>query len=95
MLESTLFHDRQEKNNISFYLKADELMHFFGIILLSGCHSVRSDQILRSNRQDLGVPMVSEALSLGRFLQIKSALYLVDSTTLAINTDKMAKINFL
>ena len=45
-----------------------------------------------SNQPDLCVPIVSQALSLCRFLQIKSAFHLVDNTALANNTDKITKI---
>ena len=48
-----------------------------------------------SNRPDLGVLIVFEALSSKCFLQIKSMFHVVNNTTLEGNSNKMAKVMLL
>ena len=72
MPEKTLLYGRQEKNNISFDLTVGELLRFFLRFLL-GYEEVASEQMFWSNQPDLCVPIVSEALSLRCFLQIKGS----------------------
>lgn len=49
------------------------LVLIIDIIHLSGYHSIPSELMLWSNQPALCVPIVSEALSLSRLLQIKYA----------------------
>ena len=72
ILEQILLYARRDKNNINFDLRKAELLRFFGIIILSGYHKLPSERDSWSSEPDLGVPIVSEALSSKRFLQIKS-----------------------
>ena len=84
ILEQILLYARRDKNNVNFDLHKAELLQFFGIIILSGYHKLPPERDYWSNQPDLGVPMVSEALSSKRFLQIKSMFHLVDNTTLQV-----------
>ena len=86
---------RRDENNSKFDITIGELLRFLGIILLSGYHSLPSEQDFWSNQPDLGVPIVSEALSSKRFLRIKSIFHLVDNHTLDDNNNKMAKVGLL
>ena len=90
-----LLYARRNKNNSKFDIAIGELLQFLGIILLAGYHSLPSEQDFSFNQPDLGVPIVSEALSSKRFLQIKSMFHLVDNHTLDDNNDKMAKVVLL
>ena len=62
---------------------------------MSGYHKLPSERDYWSNQPDLGVPIVSEALSSKHFLQIKSLFHLVDNTTGEGNSNKMAKVMLL
>ena len=83
---------RRDKNCPNFELCKEELLRFFDIILISGYHSLPSEQDYWSNQADLGVPDVSVSLSTKRFLQIKSMFHLVDSRELENNSNKIAKV---
>ena len=95
ILEQILLYARRDKNNVNFDLHKAELLQFFGIIILSGYHKLPSERGYWSNQPDLGLPIVSEALSSKRFLQIKSMFHLVDNTTLEGNPNNMAKVMLL
>ena len=45
-----------------------------------------------SNQRDLGIQLVSEALSSKRYLKIKASFHLVDNRTLTSADSKMAKV---
>ena len=57
---------------------------FFGVILISGYHSLPSEQDYWSNSADSGVKVVSESLSRKHFMQIYSIFHLVDNRELKI-----------
>ena len=95
ILEQILLYARRDKNNVNFDMHKAELSRFFGMIILSGYHNLPSERDYWSNQLDLGLPIVSEALSSKRFLQIKSMFHLVDNTTLEGNSNKMAKVMLL
>ena len=60
-----------------------------------GYRSLTSEQDFWCSQPDLGVPIMSEALSSKHFLQIKSMFHLVDNHTLDGNNYKMAKVALL
>ena len=93
--KNILLYARRDKNNSKSDIAIKELLRFLGIILLSGYPSLPSQQDFWSNQPDLGVSIVSEALSSKRFLQIKSMFHLVDNHTLEGDNDKMAKVALL
>ena len=82
ILEQILLYARHDKNNVNFDLHRAELLRFFSIIILSGYHKLQSERDYWSNQPDLGLLIISEALSSKRFLQIKSMFHLVENTTL-------------
>ena len=93
--ENILLYARRDKNNSKFDIAIAELSRFLGIILLSGYHSLPTEQDFWSNQPDLDVPIVLEVLSSKRFLQIKCMFHLLDNHTLDGNNDKMAKVALL
>ena len=96
IFENILIYAERDKNNSKFHIAIGELLRFLGIILLSGYHSLPSEQDFWSNQPDLlGVPIVSEALSSTPFLQIKPMFHLVDNHTIDGNNDKMTKVALL
>ena len=56
--KNILLYARHDKNNSEFDITIGELLRFLGIILLSGYHSLPSEQDFWSNQLDLGVPTV-------------------------------------
>ena len=89
--QSNLYAAR-DKNCSDFKLSDEELRRFLGIVLLSGYHSVPSEADFWSNQPDLGVELVSEAMSRNRFQTIKRFLHVADNATLTPG-DKTAKIS--
>ena len=61
---SILLCARCDKNNSKFNIAIGELLQFLGIILLSGYYSLPPEQDFWFNQLDLGVPIMSESLSL-------------------------------
>ena len=82
---------KQDKNK-AFELSKGELMHFFRIVLLSGYHSVPSEQHFWLNQPDFGVPIVAQAMSIKRFLKIKDMFHLVDNKKLLLKLEKYLRL---
>ena len=91
-LEQTLLYTRHDKNFPNFELCKEELLQFFGIIFISGYHSLALEQDYWSNSADLGVELVSASLSRKRFMQIKSMFHLVNNREFRNNSSKMSKV---
>ena len=72
----------RDKNDANFDITTEEINKFIGIILLSGYHILPSERSYWSNQPDLGVPIVTGAMSRNRFQQIKSYLHLADNLQL-------------
>lgn len=80
-----------QKNRHGFHLDVTDLEKFLGILILSGYHILPQQQMYWSADDDKGVPIVKEAMSRNRFLNIKQNLHLSDNNEL--NTaDKFSKI---
>lgn len=91
IVEQTNLYARREKNSPDFNTDASEISRFLGILLLSGYHSLPQEGHYWSNQQDLGVPIVAEAMSRNRFYTIKSFLHLADNEALP-QGNKIAKV---
>ena len=83
---------KQDKNDKAFELSMGELMHFFNIVLLSGYHSLPSEQHFWLNQPDFGVPIVAKAMSSKRFLKIKGMFHLVDNKKLLLKLEKYLRL---
>lgn len=74
-------------------LKKDELLTFIGMNLLMGYHKLPSWRHYWSTSPDLGVPIVSNAMSRNRFDAILSNIHVNDNAQIPVNnTDKLYKI---
>ena len=56
--------------------------NFLGVLLLSDYHSLPGEQQYWSNQSDMGVSIVSKALSRKCLLSLKSKIHFVDNKTL-------------
>ena len=90
LYESNLYANR-DKNDQQFALDKVDLSRFFGILLLSGYHCLPEDWDYWSNQPDLGVKIVSSALSRNRFQTIKKYIHFADNHALP-QGNKVAKI---
>ena len=79
-----LLYAKRDKNCPNSELCKEELLWFFGVILISGYHSLPSEQDYWSNSADSGAKVVSESLSRKHFMQIYSIFHLVDNRELKI-----------
>ena len=95
IVTQTNLYARTDKNDQDFEVSISELCRFLGILIFSGYHTVPSERDYWSNQRDLGIQLVSEALSSKRFLKIKASFHLVDNRTLTSADNKMAKILLL
>ena len=90
LYESNLYANR-DKNDQQFALDQVDLSRFFGILLLSGYHCLPEERDYWSNQPDLGVKIVSSALSRNRFQTIKKYIHFADNHALP-QGNKVAKI---
>ena len=66
----------------------------FGILLLSGYHSLSEEHHYWSRQQDLGLAIVSDTMNRNRYYEIKTYLFFDDNQNLT-EGDKMSKIVLL
>ena len=83
---------RRDKNNHNFEVSTFEICCFLDILLLSGFYSVPYECDFWSNQCDLGVPVLSEALSSKCYLKIKFMFHVVGNQTLISASSKIAKV---
>ncbi|XP_055911228.1 piggyBac transposable element-derived protein 3-like [Eupeodes corollae] len=81
-----------EKNNHEFQITVDDLKLCFGILLLTGYHSLPRERLYWSLDEDLHVPSVSKVMSKNRFVDIKKCLHFCDNDTASRSTDKLFKV---
>lgn len=84
-----------QNNRHTFSLTVAELKTFFGILILSGYHKLPREGMYWSLDEDIGVDVVSKAMSRNRFREIKRNLHLVDNNDAPNTTDKMFKVRKL
>nr|CAH7746139.1 unnamed protein product [Callosobruchus chinensis] len=80
-----------QKNKHDFFVSRDDLKIFVGILLLTGYHKLPSERNYWSLDDDLKVPIVENAMSRNRFLEIKKYIHIADNDHLDKN-DKMSKV---
>lgn len=81
-----------QKNNHDFDVTVEELKKFFGIIILTGYHTLPRERLYWSLDEDCSVPIVSRTMSKNRFMEIKKFLHFCDNESAAESTDKMFKV---
>lgn len=79
----------RDKNQQNFSASHDEIKTFLGILLLSGYHRLPEERHYWST--DLGVQLVSAAMTRNRFQALKSVLHFADNHNLPAG-EKCAKI---
>lgn len=80
-----------DHNRHLFTLTVTELKRFFGILLLTGYHSLPATKLYWSKDEDKNVPIVRKCMSRNKFDSIKENIHLCDNDNLDKN-DKFAKL---
>ena len=91
--QSNLYASR-DKNDVDFEVTGNEMYRFLGILLLSRYHCLPHQMDYWSSQQDLGVPIVRDAMSSRRYQTIKRYLHLADNAQLPAGI-KTAKVDLL
>lgn len=81
-----------QKNNHDFKVTIGELKTFFGILLLTGYHTLPRERLYWSLDEDCNIPVVSKSMSRNRFQEIKKYLHLCDNLIAVESMDKMYKV---
>lgn len=81
-----------QHNNHDFRVTIEDLKTFFGILILTGYHSLSRKRLYWSLDEDCNITIVSKAASKNRFLEIKQFLHFCDNEAAVCSTDKMFKI---
>ena len=82
IVSQTNLYARTDKNDQDFKVFISELCRFLGIHIFLGYQTVPSERHYWSNQRNLGIQLVSEALSSKCYLKIKALFHLVDNRTL-------------
>jgi len=91
LVDQTLLYATADKNNPNFTITLADVRQFCGILLVSGYHTLPEESHYWSNQPDLGVTVVSEAMSSKRFQAIKRYFHVADNRQLE-QGNKVAKI---
>jgi len=91
LANQTLLYASADKNDPDFTITVADFRQFCGILLLSGYHALPEEYHYWSNQLDLGVTMVSEAMSSKRFQAIKRYFHVADNRQLE-QGNKVAKV---
>ena len=78
------------KNCTNFHVDVDEIRKFLGLLLVSGYHSVPSENDYWSTSEDLENPIFPKTMSRDRFRSIKRYCHVADNCNLA--DSKVAKV---
>ena len=87
----TNLYTTRDRNRRNFSVAPGDLARFFGVLLLSGYHRLPQKTDYWPNQPDLGVPIVSDAMSRNSFQAIKSVIYFADNQNLPCG-NKVAKV---
>ncbi|KRY99339.1 PiggyBac transposable element-derived protein 3 [Trichinella zimbabwensis] len=85
------FADKSQRYALQKEVHVEDLMRFFGLILLSGYHSVPNENHFWSTADDVCVPIVPRVMARNKFKKVKRYFYLVDNSKLK-KDDLMGKI---
>ena len=90
IVEQTNLYANRDKNMHNFKTDQDEMKKFLGLIIISGYHSLPSENDYWSTADDMIMPIFSSTMSRDRFRLIKRYLHIADNSSLA--QSKVAKI---
>ncbi|XP_064083929.1 piggyBac transposable element-derived protein 3-like [Macrobrachium nipponense] len=88
--EQTNLYAVRDKNCTNFHVAKDEIKKILGLMLMSGYHSVPSENDYWSTSEDLEIPIFPKTMSRDRFRSIKRYLPVADTSNLA--DSKIAKV---
>ena len=88
--EQTNLYAVRDKNASNFHVTEEEIRKFLGLLLISGYHSLPSENDYWSTSEHLVAPVFATTMSRDRFRTIKRYLHLADNSNLAAS--KMAKV---
>ncbi|XP_042218742.1 piggyBac transposable element-derived protein 3-like [Homarus americanus] len=71
LTEQTNLYAHREKNNKDFCVDENDMMKFLGLLLISGYHSVPSENDYWSSSEDLEIPIFAKTMCRERFKSIK------------------------
>ena len=74
-----------QKNNNLFNLTMDNLNTFNAILMITGYHSLPRTRMFWEKEEDVGVPMIYDALSRNDFEMIKKFIHFADNDNLNVN----------
>ena len=80
LADHTLLYAKVDKNDPPFSVTVAHICQFGGILLLSGYHTLPEEGHYWSNQLELGVEVVSDAMSSKRFQQIKRYFHVADKS---------------
>jgi hypothetical protein len=60
-------------------VNSDDILQFFDLLLLSGYHSVPSEDMYWSSEEDTSIPIVSTVMPRNRFRKMKNNFHLIDN----------------
>ena len=90
IVEQTILYANRDKNMHNFKTDQNEMKKFLGLIIISGYHSLPSENDLWSTADDMIMPIFSSTMSKDRFRLMKRYLHIADNSSLA--QSKVAKI---
>ena len=93
IVEQKNLYATRDKNEHNFKTDRDEIKKFLGLIIMSGYHSLPSENDYWSTAEDLIAPIFSSTMSRDRFRLIKRYLHIADNSNLT--QSKVAKILLL
>lgn len=84
---------QEVKNKQTFSTSSDEIKTFIGFLFFAGYHTLPSERDYWSEDEDLGIPLVRNAMSRNTYLELKSAFPVQDNSQAENNKqDKSFKI---
>lgn len=89
LVEMTKLYALQKGETID--ISSDDILQFFGLLLLSGYHSVPKEDMYWNSAEDIAVPIVSTVMPRNRFRNIKKFFHLVDNNQLR-KEEKLGKV---
>ncbi|XP_042228896.1 piggyBac transposable element-derived protein 3-like [Homarus americanus] len=90
LTEQTNLYAHRDKNNKDFCVDENDMMKFLGLLLISGYHSVPSENDYWSSSEDLEIPIFAKTMCRERFKSIKRYFHVADNNNL--ENLKVAKI---
>ena len=91
IVEQTTLYAHRDCNFPAFSTSREDISSFLGVLLLSGYHHLPEEDHYWSNCEDLGVPIISKAMSRASFRNIKRHIHFADNHNLE-QGNKIAKI---